>query len=321
MAGGIFISYRREDSRHAAGRLVDRLGKTFSVEQLFMDVDNIDIGVDFLDVLVAKVAACDVMLVVVGPQWINARDENGNRRLSDPRDYVRIEIEQALARDIRVVPIVVDGAIMPRAEELPPSLQPLIRRQAAAISHEKFGADVERIVEMIERIVPARRSVRLPPEREVVPPVAHLVTYSLIMTVAAEIGPLRYAYYAPDIPRDKKIEARDAMLFPASEEMLVLFESSSPLEDHFKVFLALSASRLFYWRRSKMMWSTDVVVVRETVSWRHIVSHHVGRRWLSRNLQIGSKVFEFGNKADVVGPKAFLSKLKAKARGQGIALS
>ena len=77
MAGGIFISYRRDDSRHAAGRLVDRLGQTFAREQLFMDVDNIPLGLDFVKVLGDKVAQCEVMLVVIGPQWLEARDERG----------------------------------------------------------------------------------------------------------------------------------------------------------------------------------------------------------------------------------------------------
>ena len=157
MAGGIFISYRRDDSRHAAGRLVDRLGQTFAREQLFMDVDNIPLGLDFVKVLGDKVAQCEVMLVVIGPQWLEARDERGQRRLDDANDFVRIEVEQALARDVRVVPVLVDGAAPPRAEQLPGSMQPLARRQATRLSHERFGSEAEGMVEALAKVIAPRR--------------------------------------------------------------------------------------------------------------------------------------------------------------------
>src|SRR5262245_1856610 len=100
MAGGIFISYRREDSQHAAGRLVDRLAQTFPRDQLCMDVDAIEPGLDFLDVINAKLADCEVMLVVIGPNWLDCRDESGARRLDDTGDFVRLEVEAALGRRI-----------------------------------------------------------------------------------------------------------------------------------------------------------------------------------------------------------------------------
>jgi hypothetical protein len=96
MSGGIFISYRRDDSRHAAGRLVDRLAQAYHRDQLFMDVDAIEPGLDFLKVINEKVAACDVLLAVIGPAWLEARDEVGARRLDNPDDFVRLEIEAAL---------------------------------------------------------------------------------------------------------------------------------------------------------------------------------------------------------------------------------
>ena len=151
--GGIFISYRRDDSRHAAGRLVDRLAAVYRADQLFMDVDNIDLGLDFAKVLADKVAQCDAMLVVIGPKWLDARDDEGNRRLDDSNDFVRIEVESALARDVRVIPVLVDGAEMPRAEQLPASLRSLTRRQATRLNHERFGSEAEAMTEALARIV------------------------------------------------------------------------------------------------------------------------------------------------------------------------
>jgi TIR domain len=146
MAGGIFISYRRDDSRHAAGRLVERLGQSIRREHLFMDVDGIGYGRDFVDALQEKVAQCDVMLVLIGPQWLNAVDTAGRRRLDDPNDFVRIEVEAALKRNISVVPVLLDGAAMPGAQELPEAIASLARRNAIQVRHEQFGADIERLL-------------------------------------------------------------------------------------------------------------------------------------------------------------------------------
>ena len=143
MAGKIFINYRRDDSIGMAGRLHDRLAQTFGHGNLFIDVDNIPVGVDFVAHLNSQVAGCNVLLVVIGPNWLNAKDESGRRRLDDPDDFVAIEIAAALTRDIRVIPVLVDGARMPKASELPDSLKPLARRQAAEVRHAHFGQDAD----------------------------------------------------------------------------------------------------------------------------------------------------------------------------------
>ena len=129
MAGNIFINYRRAESGHVAGRLHDSLATTFGRDKLFMDVDNIPVGRDFEDHLNVQIAACDAMLAIIGPNWMNAKDESGQRRLDNPEDFVVIEIGAALARNIPVIPVLVDGARMPKASELPDSLKPLVRRQ------------------------------------------------------------------------------------------------------------------------------------------------------------------------------------------------
>ena len=151
MTGRIFINYRRGDDQAAAGRLYDRLLQHFDREQLFMDVDAIEPGVDFVKSLDEQVATCIAFVAVIGPRWLSARTNDGNPRLYNPTDYVRIEIESALKRDIRVIPVLVDGASMPRQSDLPPSLQAFARRNAVEIAHHRFAADCDELVLRIKR--------------------------------------------------------------------------------------------------------------------------------------------------------------------------
>jgi TIR domain-containing protein len=146
MAGKIFINYRREDSIGTAGRLHDRLTDTFGRDNLFMDVDNIPVGVNFEEYLKSQVAACDVVLSVIGPNWLNAKDETDQRRLDKPDDFVAIELAAALARDILVIPVLVDGTRMPKASELPVSLKPFALRNAIQVRNTNFGSDAEQLI-------------------------------------------------------------------------------------------------------------------------------------------------------------------------------
>jgi len=145
----IFINYRREDSAGTAGRLHDRLAQVFGRKDIFMDVDQIPPGIDFVAHLNSQVAACNVLLVVIGPHWLNVKNEAGERRLHQPDDFVAIEIAAALARDIRVIPVLVDVAIIPKASELPDSLKPLVRRQAIDLRQAHFGRDSEALIERL----------------------------------------------------------------------------------------------------------------------------------------------------------------------------
>jgi tetratricopeptide (TPR) repeat protein len=149
MTGNIFINYRRDESGHVAGRLHDSLAPTFGRNKLFMDVDSIPVGRDFEEYLKSQVAACDAMLAIIGPNWLVAKDETGKRRLDNPDDFVVIEIGTALARNIPVVPVLVDGARMPKASELPDPLKLLARRQAVQVRHTNFSSDAEALVKRL----------------------------------------------------------------------------------------------------------------------------------------------------------------------------
>jgi TIR domain len=151
--GGIFVSYRRQETSHLAGRLADRLADRFGEGQVFIDVDTIEPGVDFAEEIGRAVATCKVLLAVIGPSWLTAIDGRGRRRLDDPDDIVRLEIEAALARGVRVIPILVEGAPMPGREGLPGSLAGLARRNALFIRHESFRSDAGRLITAIERVL------------------------------------------------------------------------------------------------------------------------------------------------------------------------
>ena len=125
MAAKVFISYRREDSAGHAGRVHDRLVREFGSDLLFMDVDGIPLGVNFVKVLQEEVAKCSVLLAVMGHEWLDVRDEDGRRRLDNPDDFVRVEIAAALQRDIPVIPIMLEGTKVPKANQLPNDLQGL----------------------------------------------------------------------------------------------------------------------------------------------------------------------------------------------------
>ena len=153
MAGGIFVSYRRDSYRHAAGRFHDKLALHFARDQIFMDVDAIEPGLDFVKVLHERVGTCDVLIAVISPAWLDARDEAGHRRLDDPDDFVRIEIEAALARDVCVVPVLVGGATVPRESDLPETLKPLARRHAVVLNHTTFGRDMDALIKVLEKDV------------------------------------------------------------------------------------------------------------------------------------------------------------------------
>ena len=149
----IFISYRREDAAYPAGWLFDRLADKFGKNQVFKDVNSIQLGEDFVEVITAAVKSCDVLLAVIGERWLTITDEQGQQRLENPSDFVRLEIETALARNIRVIPILVGGAQMPRADQLPPSLAKLAHRNALELSPSRFSSDTSRLLAVLERTI------------------------------------------------------------------------------------------------------------------------------------------------------------------------
>jgi hypothetical protein len=153
----IFISYRRDDSAGWAGRLFDRLSQHFGRENVFMDIDTIEPGLDFVEVIEQAVGQCDALVALIGQQWLTITDDSGRRRLDSPEDFVCLEIAAALARNIRVIPALVQSARMPRSTELPDVLKPLARRNAIEISDRRFHHDVDQLIEVLDKVLASAR--------------------------------------------------------------------------------------------------------------------------------------------------------------------
>jgi subtilisin family serine protease len=147
---GIFLSYRRNDAAAYAILLKSKLTERFPGERVFMDLDSIEAGRDFAEVIQDALGSCVVLVALIGRQWVTVEDEQGRRRLHDPDDLVRLEVATALERDVRVIPVLVDGAKAPRREQLPSALEKLARLNALELSNNRFAYDAEKLLDLIE---------------------------------------------------------------------------------------------------------------------------------------------------------------------------
>jgi hypothetical protein len=158
---GVFISYRRDDSADSAHRVAVDLRRKFGDRQVFVDIENIDPGARFEDVIDARLNDIDAFVPIIGPGWLTAKDHEGRVRLFNEHDLVRQEIAHALSRGVEIVPVLVDGASMPRKDQLPPDLQPLCRINALIAGSSSLGDDIDRLARALRddltvRSVPAR---------------------------------------------------------------------------------------------------------------------------------------------------------------------
>jgi len=146
---GIFISYRREDSQGWVGRLARALQESFPQAGVFYDIATIRPGEDAVAAIDDALSSCQAVLAIIGPRWLSAQTAEGQRRIDDPVDFVRLEIERALVRPVRVVPVLFGGAAMPKASDLPESLRPLARRQAHEISDKRWDYDCDLLLKSL----------------------------------------------------------------------------------------------------------------------------------------------------------------------------
>ncbi len=151
---GVFISYRRQDSQSAAGRLADHLKDHLHGVRVFRDVETIEPGVDFVEAINRALQSSAIMLAVIGPRWMSITDAAGRRRLDDPHDYNRLEVSAALKRsDVRVIPVLVEGAQMPATDDLPEDLKALSRRNAVELTDKRWDYDVSKLVETLDKVL------------------------------------------------------------------------------------------------------------------------------------------------------------------------
>lgn len=210
---GIFISYRRDESRHAAGRLADDLVDAFGSESIFRDIEGIEPGVDFKKALDKALGSCVVMLVLIGPRWLQMADDHGGRRLDQPGDWIRMEIATALARDTRVIPVLLEGATLPQQNELPEDMQPLVQRQAFELADARWRGDLQRLVDALAKVPGLNRRQPQPPppppppekkksRRVLIAVVISLVVLGvLIESELNDVGNQQYVY-PPDVAND-----------------------------------------------------------------------------------------------------------------------
>src|SRR5262245_6337147 len=145
----IFICYRREDTAPYTGRLYDDLVDYFGSDHLFRDIYTLELGDNFVEAIKKAIGSCDALIVLIGEKWLNCADEKGRRRLDNPEDYLRLEIATALDRDILVIPVLVQGATMPRPQDLPDTLVKLTQRHALEITDSHWKEDVNRLIETL----------------------------------------------------------------------------------------------------------------------------------------------------------------------------
>jgi hypothetical protein len=166
----IFISYRRGDAAGHAGRLYDAMAAQFEGRNVFMDVDMAP-GVDFVDRITKAVGACHVLLVIMGPRWATILDEEGNLRIAEREDFVRLEVETALQRpEVTVIPVLVAGAQVPEPDALPEGLRPLSRRHALELSDTRWHYDVQRLLGRLQQLLPGTVAPKVQSEPPTPPP-------------------------------------------------------------------------------------------------------------------------------------------------------
>ena len=202
----IFISYRREDAEGQAGRLFNDLAEQFGEHSVFMDVAGIEPGRDFRRAIDEQVASCGVLLAVIGKRWLDATDESGRRRLDDPMDFVRLETASAMKREIPVIPVLVQGASMPRAEQLPPDLAELPYRNGVELTHARWDSDVQVLIKAL------RPHVGLPAQ-SAKKPWRLILAMSVVVVIAVAVG--GYVVYEKVAGKDKQDRIAEAGNVPA----------------------------------------------------------------------------------------------------------
>lgn len=158
----IFLSYRRDDTSGHVGRLTDRLWARFGRDSVFRDLDSIAPGRDFTMTINEAISACDAVVAVIGRNWAGAFGADGQRRIDDPDDFVRVELATALARKMQIIPVLVDRAGMPSPESLPAPLVALARRNALEISETRWDYDVQRLIDVLDPASPETLSGSIP---------------------------------------------------------------------------------------------------------------------------------------------------------------
>lgn len=189
----VFISYRVQDSAGETGRLVDALKDAFYEDQIFVDIEKLEPGVDFTEALARSLDSCDILLAIIGPEWAGRPDSQNITRIKKPDDWVRIELETALKRNIRLIPVLVSGASLPAVNEIPESLLPLLKRQTIELSNKRWKYDTEQLINFLETLGMERKKQNgpyIPPQPPAPQPAKKFSFKKLAIGALAVLGVL-----------------------------------------------------------------------------------------------------------------------------------
>jgi len=238
----IFLSYRRTDSDGQTRSLLKDLIARFGKEAVFLDVTGLAKGLDFRRVLEERLATCGVLLAIIGKDWLDAKDDDGSKRLDNPKDFVRLEIAAALKRNIPVIPVLVRGARMPRAEDLPEDLKDLVFRDGVELTHARWDSDVEDLMRALAPYVDApRRGFRSWPWRVT----AGVVTLALVCAA----GYFGYGKYQDEVARKASdeaaaIEAKRVEAEKADAEQAARLKATADAEERARLKAAAEEERI-----------------------------------------------------------------------------
>jgi hypothetical protein len=201
----VFLSYRRRDATHFAGRLRETISRDVPQATIFRDIDSIKLGEDFVQVLDQQLDSCRAMIVVIGPDWVGLDEKTGKRRIDDPEDFARLEVEHAIDRKIPLIPVLLDGAQLPDANGLPETLRPIRRRQHIAVDGQNYSRTVPEISARLKEILAPPETLTTHPARGGV--LARKFSRrmwlipSLLVLGCAILLPLGYFFIYRDVPR------------------------------------------------------------------------------------------------------------------------
>ena len=209
----IFISYRRDESTGYAGRIHERLSHIYGTHSVFMDVDDVGPGTDFVSVIEDQIASCDILLVLIGPRWLTLQDANSRRRIDDPNDFVRIEISKGLARKIRIIPLLLNHASMPSEKSLPNDLKELSRHQAMELSEERWEYDFGKLAETLDS-GPGKRK----PRRNILAALCGIVLVALLAALwLFKQSPIVTGRWTADVKYDFSDPQREVFVFEQTD--------------------------------------------------------------------------------------------------------
>jgi hypothetical protein len=334
MPSKVFISYRRDDSKYQARMIHEAFRRVLPREHVFMDIDSIPPGANFRKILKDWVDECEVLVALVGPGWIDATDpKTRRRRLDNPSDFVRIEIGEALARNIPVVPVLIDGTRLPEVDLLPDELKELVDRQAEFIEYRTFDADVKRLIRklgLVQRPIKkprlARRAKSVPPQPAVAPPRVALAEDRMradgrVMVDAKNIHGARETTQPVIFISYSHLDEPDPHLLPGEDQWLSFVRSHlEPFAAHFKLEL---------WDDRRIdggaNWRAEIdgaldrcavcvfLVSRHSLSSRFILDVEM-KRILERHQAKGAHLFPIVITAVDLGAAPWLSRLNLKPR-------